>query len=125
LGLGRFQRPTTKALYGTSMKVILFFLFLSSLNVHAEDPFENFPAQYAAFNSGSGLDVNFRVMGDAAKKMYVGIKSEAHSDMCEGSGNLIKEIGGVECHFNALDQSYICYFGIKLDSGEFNNGITC
>jgi len=118
-------RLLAKALYGTFMKIVIIFLTLITLNGHAADPFQGFPAQYAVLNTDSGADVSFRVMGNAAKEMYDGIKSKPYPDFCEDSGDLIKEIGGVECHFNASDQSHTCYFGIKLDSGEFNNGITC
>mgnify|MGYP003577746295 CR=1 FL=1 len=42
----------------------------------------------------------------------------AKSQVCSPEGSLTKVAGGVECTFEANDDSYRCWIGVGLGSGQ-------
>lgn len=56
--------------------------------------------------------------GDAAREVYRGMTAPAKSQVCAPEGALTKVAGGVECTFEAKDDSYRCWIGVGLGNGQ-------
>jgi hypothetical protein len=56
--------------------------------------------------------------GDAARDVYRGMTATAKPQVCAPDGSVTKSAGGVECMFDASDDTYVCWIGMRLDSGQ-------
>lgn len=56
--------------------------------------------------------------GNAARDVYRGMSAPATPKVCTPDGSLTKEAGGVSCTFDAGDDTYVCWIGVRLDSGH-------
>jgi hypothetical protein len=56
--------------------------------------------------------------GDAARDIYRGMSAPTKADVCTPDGAVTKTSGGVSCTFNAGNDTYMCWIGVRLDSGR-------
>jgi hypothetical protein len=56
--------------------------------------------------------------GDAARDVYRGMTAPAKPQVCTPEGAVTKSAGGVTCTFDANDDTYACWIGVRLDSGH-------
>ena len=107
-------------------RIALFGLLAVSAGLISAAEFKPLTAQYA-ITGPSLMDappderrdrVMFFLEGDAARDVYRGMTAAAKSQVCFPESAVVKSAGGMECMFDANDDTYACWISVRLDSGE-------
>jgi hypothetical protein len=107
-------------------RIALFGLLAMSAGLISASEFKPLTGQYVI--TGPSLQdappdarrdrVVFFLEGDAARDVYRGMTAEAKPQVCAPDDAVVKSAGGMECMFDASDDTYACWISMRFDSGE-------
>ena len=67
----------------------------------------------------------FTVEGDAARRMFISMRSKQENDLCRGEGWKLKRAGNLYCSVAANGKDAACDFSVDITKGALAPGKPC